>query len=204
MLQWISKFLNQNNTISDPMKYLIAGLGNMGSEFEYTRHNIGFEVVDMLAKDGNTTFKNDTLGDLAEIKYKGRTIILLKPSTFMNRSGKAVKYWMDKHKIQPENLMVIVDDIHLDLGKMRLRDKGSDGGHNGLKDILEKFGHNNFIRLRMGVGNDFPPGQQVNYVLGKWKKEQVDDVNQMINKAAIAVKNFTTIGLKLTMDALNR
>ena len=186
------------------MKFLIVGLGNIGSEYANTRHNIGFDVVDYLAKDAGASFSQNTHGDLAEIKHKGRTLILLKPSTYMNLSGKAVKYWMEKHKIQPENLLVIVDDLHLDLGKMRLRDKGSDGGHNGLKDIQEKFGHNNYVRLRMGIGKDFHPGQQVNYVLGKWKVHEKDDVEKMIIKAGEAVKNFATIGLKLTMDNLNR
>jgi len=204
MLAWIKKLFTPNKIVTDHMKFLIVGLGNIGSEYTNTRHNIGFDVVDYLAKDADVSFSQNTHGDLTEIKHKGRTLILLKPSTFMNLSGKAVKYWMDKHKIQPENLLVIVDDLHLDLGKMRLRDKGSDGGHNGLKDIQEKFGHNNYVRLRMGIGKDFHPGQQVNYVLGKWKVHEKDDVEKMIIKAGEAVKNFATIGLKLTMDNLNR
>ncbi|HMR88055.1 MAG TPA: aminoacyl-tRNA hydrolase [Saprospiraceae bacterium] len=204
MLAWIKNIFTPNKIVIDQMKFLIVGLGNIGSEYANTRHNIGFDVVDYLAKDAGASFSQNTHGDLAEIKHKGRTLILLKPSTYMNLSGKAVKYWMEKHKIQPENLLVIVDDLHLDLGKMRLRDKGSDGGHNGLKDIQEKFGHNNYVRLRMGIGKDFHPGQQVNYVLGKWKVHEKDDVEKMIIKAGEAVKNFATIGLKLTMDNLNR
>ena len=204
MLAWIKNIFTPNKIVIDQMKFLIVGLGNIGSEYTNTRHNIGFDVVDYLAKDAGVSFSQNTHGDLTEIKHKGRTLILLKPSTYMNLSGKAVKYWMDKHKIQPENLLVIVDDLHLDLGKMRLRDKGSDGGHNGLKDIQEKFGHNNYVRLRMGIGKDFHPGQQVNYVLGKWKVHEKDDVEKMIIKAGEAVKNFATIGLKLTMDNLNR
>jgi peptidyl-tRNA hydrolase, PTH1 family len=204
MFGWISNFFKTETITSDPMKYLIVGLGNIGSEYEGTRHNIGFDVVNYLAKDAGSSWSQNTHGDLSEVKHKGRTLILLKPSTYMNLSGKAVKYWMEKHKIQPENLLVIVDDLHLDLGKMRLRDKGSDGGHNGLKDIQEKFGHNNYVRLRMGIGKDFHPGQQVNYVLGKWKNHEIEEVEKMIAKAADAVKNFTTIGLKLTMDGLNR
>jgi len=204
MLAWIKNIFTSNKIVTDHMKFLIVGLGNIGSEYANTRHNIGFDVVDYLAKDAGVSYSQNTHGDLAEIKHKGRTLILLKPSTYMNLSGKAVKYWMDKHKIQPENLLVIVDDLHLDLGKMRLRDKGSDGGHNGLKDIQDKFGHNNYVRLRMGIGKDFHPGQQVNYVLGKWKVHEKDDVEKMIIKAADAVKNFATIGLKLTMDNLNR
>jgi PTH1 family peptidyl-tRNA hydrolase len=204
MFDWFRNFFKNNIIVTDPMKYLIVGLGNIGSEYNQTRHNIGFDVVDYMARDAGSSFSQQTHGDITEIKFKGRTLILLKPSTYMNLSGKAVKYWMEKHKIQPENLLVIVDDLHLDLGKMRLRDKGSDGGHNGLKDIQEKFGHNNYVRLRMGIGKDFHPGQQVNYVLGKWKPNEKEAVENMILKAATAIKNFSTIGLKLTMDGLNR
>ncbi len=204
MFAWMANLFNKETIPSDPMKYLIVGLGNIGSEYEGTRHNIGFDVVNYLAKDAGISWVQNTHGDLSEVKHKGRTLILLKPSTYMNLSGKAVKYWMEKHKIQPENLLVIVDDLHLDIGKMRLRDKGSDGGHNGLKDIQDKFGHNNYVRLRMGIGKDFHSGQQVNYVLGKWKNHETDDVEKMIIKASEAVKNFVTIGLKLTMDGLNR
>ena len=186
------------------MKFLIAGLGNIGSQYENTRHNIGFDVLNNLAHESGVSFRTDTLGDLTEFKHKGRTIILLKPNTYMNLSGKAIKYWMDKYKIPIENLMVIVDDLHLDLGVLRLRDKGSDGGHNGLKDIHEKLGHTNYIRLRMGIGKDFHPGQQVNYVLGKWKDDEKPAVKLMISKAIKSVKNFVTIGLKLTMDELNK
>ncbi len=204
MILRVLKFFKKEPIIPNPMKYLIVGLGNMGAEYDNTRHNIGFDVVDYLAREASVSFKNDKLGDIAEIKHKGRTLVLLKPSTFMNLSGKAVKYWLEKLKIPQENLMVLVDDIHLDVGKLRLRDKGSDGGHNGLKDIQERFGHNNYVRLRMGVGRDFHTGQQAQYVLGKWPKDQVDLVKIMIEKAATAAKNYTTMGLKNTMDVLNR
>ena len=204
MFTWLKNIFKNPNPVPDPMKYLIVGLGNIGAEYQHTRHNIGFDVVDYLAKEAGVSFRQETHGDMAEIKYKGRTLILLKPSTYMNLSGKAVKYWMEKQKIQPENLLVIVDDLHLDLGKMRLRDRGSDGGHNGLKDIQDKLGSSHYIRLRMGIGQDFRPGQQVNFVLGKWKPNEEADVEKMISKASDAVKNFTTIGLKLTMDSLNR
>lgn len=204
MLKWLKNIFNPKQEPKDPMKYLIVGLGNMGAQYDHTRHNIGFDVVDYLAKEAALPWIQNTHGDLAEVKYKGRTLILLKPTTFMNLSGKAVRYWMDKHKILPENLLVIVDDLNLDLGKMRLRGKGSDGGHNGLKDIQEKLGSNEYFRLRMGIGKDFHSGQQVNFVLGKWKPHEKEAVEIMIEKAAKAVKNFTTIGTKLTMDELNR
>jgi peptidyl-tRNA hydrolase, PTH1 family len=181
------------------MKYLVVGLGNIGSEYHQTRHNIGFDLLDYMAKDSGVSFKTETLGDVTEIKHKGRTIHLLKPSTYMNLSGKAVKL-----SIQSENLLVIVDDLHLDLGVMRLRDKGSDGGHNGLKDIQEKLASQVYYRLRMGIGQDFHKGQQVNFVLGKWKSDEKDKVEIMIEKASQAVKNFATIGYKLTTETLNR
>lgn len=204
MISWIKSFFTQPIVAADPMKYLIVGLGNIGEEYAHTRHNIGFDVLDYWTRQEQVAFKANTNGDLAEIKFKGRNFILLKPSTYMNRSGKAVKYWMDKHKILPENLLIIVDDLHLDLGVMRLRAKGSDGGHNGLKDIQEKLGHNEFIRLRLGIGKDFHTGQQVNFVLGKWKQHEQKGVEDMTVKAIAAIKNFGTIGLKLAMDNLNK
>jgi peptidyl-tRNA hydrolase, PTH1 family len=204
MLTWFKTLFDNKKSSFDSMKYLIVGLGNMGAEYDHTRHNIGFDVVDYMAKDGDAKWKNDTLGDLTEVKHKGRTLILLKPSTYMNLSGKAVRYWMEKHKISVENMLVILDDLHLDLGVMRLRDKGSDGGHNGLKDIQDKLGSSVYYRLRMGIGQDFHPGQQVNFVLGRWKNHEQENVDIMIEKAAKAVKNFTTIGYKLTTETLNR
>lgn len=186
------------------MKYLIVGLGNPGKEYEKTRHNIGFEVLDKAVNELGSSWKTETLGQLAEAKWKGRSLYFLKPSTYMNLSGKAVHYWMQKLKLNWENVLILVDDIHLDLGVLRLRDKGSDGGHNGLKDIEATLGNTQYIRLRMGVGKDFFPGQQVAYVLGKWKKEEEEAVEIMKDKAIRAMKNFTTQTLKLTMDALNR
>jgi PTH1 family peptidyl-tRNA hydrolase len=185
------------------MKYLIVGLGNPGSEYNHTRHNIGFDIVTQAAQETGGVFKTDSLAEIAEGKWKGRTLVFIKPTTYMNLSGKAVHYWMQKLKIPVENLMVIVDDIHLDQGKLRLRDKGSDGGHNGLKDIQAKLGHSNYIRLRVGVGKDFFPGQQVAYVLGKWKNDEKEAVEAMITKSITAIKNYTTMGLKLTTDQLN-
>lgn len=206
MLEWLRQLFafKKEEEIEDPMKYLVVGLGNIGGEYDNTRHNIGFDVADYLADQHEGKWKTDTLGDVCEIKHKGRTIVLLKPSTYMNRSGKAVNYWMTKKKIQKENLLVIVDDLHLDLGKLRLRAKGSDGGHNGLKDIQQVLGGSNYPRLKFGIGNNFHSGQQVDFVLGKWSNEEKDILQKMIKKAADASKSFATIGLKFTMEQFNR
>ncbi|MCB0517978.1 MAG: aminoacyl-tRNA hydrolase [Lewinellaceae bacterium] len=185
------------------MKYLIAGLGNMGADYDDTRHNIGFDVVDFLAKEFEVVFKNDTLGDLAEFRHKGRTFILLKPSTYMNLSGKAVRYWLTKHNIPKSNLLVVLDDLNLSFGKIRLRGKGSDGGHNGLKSIDQLLGGNDYARLRIGIGDDFHKGQQVNYVLGKWSSEERDALPGILQRAAGGVKAFGTIGLNFAMNEVN-
>jgi PTH1 family peptidyl-tRNA hydrolase len=187
----------------DPMKYLIVGLGNMGAEYDGTRHNIGFDVVDELAKEFEVGFKHETLGDIAEFRHKGRTFVLLKPSTYMNRSGKAVRYWLQKAKVNKSNLLVIVDDLNLDLGIQRIRAKGSDGGHNGLKDINQVTGGNNYARLRIGIGQDFPKGRQVDFVLGKWNSTEQDKLPTILKRAADTVKAFATIGLQHTMNQFN-
>lgn len=188
----------------DPMKYLIVGLGNMGPDYDGTRHNIGFDVVDHLAEQQGVVFKNDTLGDLASFKHKGRTFMLLKPSTFMNRSGKAVRYWLQKEKITQDRLLVVVDDLNIDLGSVRLRGKGSPGGHNGLKDIDQVLGGNKYARLRVGIGSDFGRGQQVNFVLGQWEPEEQEALQDVIEHSGKAVLAFGTIGLQHTMNAFNR
>jgi PTH1 family peptidyl-tRNA hydrolase len=185
------------------MKYLIAGLGNIGPEYAETRHNIGFKVVEELAASLEGTWKNVSLGSIAEVKHKGRTLILLKPNTYMNLSGKAVNYWMQKEKIALENLLVIVDEIQLDLGTIRLRGKGTDGGHNGLKDIQLQLNTTEYARLRIGVGKNFHPGQQVNYVLGKWSAEEVKVLPDVLKAGAEAIKTFVSIGLKRAMDQVN-
>ncbi len=154
------------------MKYLIAGLGNIGAEYTETRHNIGFKVVDALAKAAGVAFETGRYGSVAELKYKGRTFILLKPSTYMNLSGESRRLLAEDRKIPIENLFVVVDDIALPFGMLRIRGKGSDGGHNGLKNIAESLGHNNYARLRFGIGGDFPKGFQVDYVLGTWTKRR--------------------------------
>ncbi len=186
------------------MKYLIAGLGNMGPEYDYTRHNIGFEVADALARRFEVSFSHENLGDVARLKHKGRTLILLKPSTYMNRSGKAVRYWLQKENIPKENLLVVLDDKNLPFGKMRLRGKGSDGGHNGLKDIDQLTGGNDYARLRLGIGDDFAKGRQVDHVLGEWDKEEAEQLPEILKNAVEAVLSFSAIGLELTMNLFNK
>ncbi len=205
MLTWFKKlFAKEEEEKEDPMKYLIVGLGNMGREYDDTRHNIGFDVVDHLAEWGKVSFKNDNLGDVAEIKHKGRTLVLLKPSTFMNLSGKAVRYWGQKKKILPTNLLVVVDDLHLPLGQMRLKAKGGDGGHNGLKDINQILNTTKYTRLRIGIGDEFGKGQQVNFVLGKWTAKEQEQLPEIIKTAGEAIKSYATIGLSHTMNQFNK
>ena len=185
------------------MKYLIVGLGNIGSEYENTRHNIGFKIVDALAKASTIFFDPNKLGDTTTLKFKGRTFILLKPSTFMNLSGKAVNYYLQKEKIKPENLLVITDDIALPFGTIRLKGKGSDGGHNGLKDIIKTLGNTNFSRLRFGVGSEFVKGKQINHVLGEFAPEEQELLPERLEKASQVIKSFGTIGLGRTMSDFN-
>jgi PTH1 family peptidyl-tRNA hydrolase len=185
------------------LKYLIAGLGNIGAEYEHTRHNIGFEVLDALAGASNICFQDNRYGEVAEYRFKGRTFILLKPSTYMNLSGKAVNYWLQKEKISTENLLVIVDDLALPLGKMRLRSKGSDGGHNGLKNITELVGHENYARVRFGIGDDFQKGRQVDFVLSRWTKDEELILKERIPLAIEIIKSFGTIGVQQTMNLYN-
>lgn len=185
------------------MKYLIVGLGNMGSEYAETRHNIGFKIVDALAKASTSVFKPSRLGDMCEVKHKGRTFVLVKPSTFMNLSGKAVQYWMSETKVPIDKVLIITDDIALDTGVIRIRAKGSDGGHNGLKSINQVLGRQDYPRLRFGVGKDFPKGQQVDYVLGEWTPEDLEIINPKIEKAAKAALAFGTMELRFVMNQFN-
>ncbi len=186
------------------MKYLIVGLGNIGAEYTETRHNIGFKVLDALAEASNTSFTTARYGDVAEAKWKGRTLILLKPSTYMNLSGKAVRYWMDAEKIERENLLVISDDINLPFGQLRLRPKGSAGGHNGLKNIAELLGTEEYARMRFGVGGDFPRGHQVDYVLGEWTEEDRKTMPDRLKVFVDAIRSFATVGLAQTMNFFNK
>jgi peptidyl-tRNA hydrolase, PTH1 family len=185
------------------MKYLIAGLGNIGAEYDFTRHNIGFEILDTLAKAKAVSFKTERLGDVATIKHKGRTFVLLKPSTYMNLSGKAVRYWLEKEKIAAENLLVLVDDLNLPFGKIRVRGKGSDGGHNGLKDINAQLATTDYARLRFGIGDAFNKGTQVNYVLGRWSAQEVEQLPELLEKSAQIIFSFGTVGLGKTMSDFN-
>jgi PTH1 family peptidyl-tRNA hydrolase len=185
------------------MKYLVTGLGNIGKEYERTRHNTGFEVLDIFAKMSNTTFTTVRYGDTAEVKFKGKTFILLKPSTYMNLSGNAVNYWLQAEKIPLENFLVVVDDIALSAGTIRLRCKGSDGGHNGLKHINQVLATSDYARLRFGIGNDFPQGYQMEYVLAKWSQEEYESLIPRFETAVEVIKGFATAGLERTMTIYN-
>lgn len=184
-------------------KFLIIGLGNIGSEYVNTRHNIGFKVVDFLANQENTSFATAKLGDIAEIKIKGRTIILLKPNTYMNLSGKAVKYWMEKEKIEKENILVITDDLNLEFGTIRIKPKGSDGGHNGLKNIQQLLNTTEYPRFRFGISDQFKKGKQVDYVLGEWNEEEKEKLKERLQVASEAIKSFALAGLNNTMNEFN-
>ena len=184
-------------------KFLIVGLGNIGTEYAHTRHNIGFDVVNSFALKHGGTFKTDRLAEVTEVKWKGKIFICIKPTTYMNLSGKAFKYWMDKEKVQLENTLTIVDEIALPLTKMRIRPSGSAAGHNGLRDIEQTLGTSKYPRLRFGIGNHFPKGMQVEFVLGKWFKEELPMVNKKIGVAVEAIESFAAIGIERTMNIYN-
>ena len=185
------------------MKYLIVGLGNIGSEYENTRHNIGFRVLDALAKASNLIFTDGRYGATCELRVKGRTLVLLKPSTYMNLSGNAVRYWLQKENIPIENLLIVVDDIALPFGTLRLKPQGSDAGHNGLKNIAQLLGTQNYSRLRFGIGNDYPKGGQIDYVLGHFPEEQLQQMPELLDRAAEIIKSFCLAGIQLTMNQYN-
>ncbi|XOD68401.1 MAG: aminoacyl-tRNA hydrolase [Flavobacteriales bacterium AspAUS03] len=184
-------------------KFLIVGLGNVGTMYEKTRHNVGFWILDTLVKIHSSSFTSKRLGAIAQLNFKGKYFILLKPATYINLSGKAVYYWMHKEKISLEFLFVVTDDIHLDLGVLRIRTKGSDGGHNGLKSIQESLGTSFYTRLRFGIGNHFPKGKQIDHVLGAWMEEELSKLPQRLVKATEAVLSFGLVGLQQTMDRFN-
>jgi peptidyl-tRNA hydrolase, PTH1 family len=197
-------FLTRNLLLGFAMKYLIAGLGNIGPEYAETRHNIGFMVLDRLAALREITFAPARYGDMTTFRFKGRIFYLLKPSTFMNRSGRPVLYWMNKEKIEPENLLVITDDVALPLATLRMRPKGGAGGHNGLTDIIDQLGSDHFARLRFGIGGDYPKGFQSQYVLGKWSEEELKTISPQIDVACEMVISFGLQGAAHTMNQFNR
>ncbi|MEZ7993337.1 MAG: aminoacyl-tRNA hydrolase [Flavobacteriaceae bacterium] len=184
-------------------KFLIVGLGNIGDTYKNTRHNIGFQILDALAKDQEVKFETEKLGDITRFRHKGRTFILLKPSTYMNLSGKAVSYWMTQEKIQLENVFVVTDDVHLDFGSVRIKTKGSAGGHNGLKDIQEKLNTQQYTRFRFGVGGNYAKGRQADFVLGSWTKEEESQLIEKIPLATKAIVSFGTDGINNTMNSYN-
>ena len=185
------------------MKYLIIGLGNIGVEYSETRHNIGFKVLDALADASNLVFSPKRYGSVCEYKFKGRPVILVKPSTYMNLSGKAVAYWMKAEKVPIERTMIIVDDLALTFGAIRIKKKGSNAGHNGLADIINTLGTTQFVRMRFGIGDTFSKGTQVNYVLGEWDEEERKHLPERMDKMMDAIRNFSTIGIDRTMNLFN-
>ena len=185
------------------MKYLIVGLGNPGADYDGTRHNVGFEILDALAARYEVPWESVSHGWMAKFRHKGRTFLLLKPNTYMNLSGKAVRYWLQQEKIQKQNLLVVLDDLNLPFGKLRLRGKGSDGGHNGLKNIDQLNGGNNYPRLRVGIGDNFNKGRQVDYVLGKWSDKEAVDLPELLSRSMDAIEAFGTIGVARAMNRFN-
>lgn len=186
------------------MKYLVVGLGNIGAEYAETRHNIGFKVLDALAEASNISFIAGRYGSTAELRYRGRSVTLLKPSTYMNLSGKAVRYWLDTLKVERTNLLVVVDDIALPFGELRMRPKGSAGGHNGLKNIAEMLGTEDYPRMRFGVGGDFARGHQVDYVLGEWTADERVKLPERLKVFDDAILSFVSIGMERTMNEFNK
>jgi len=197
-------FNKQLETKQEVMKkFLIVGLGNIGEVYANTRHNIGFQVLDALAKDQESRFETEKLGDISRFRHKGRTFILVKPSTYMNLSGKAVKYWMTQEKILAENICIVTDDIHIDFGSIRIKTSGSAGGHNGLKDIQEKLNTQQYNRFRFGVGGNYARGRQADFVLGSWTKEEESQLIERIPIAVKAILSFGTAGINNTMNSYN-
>ncbi|WP_299108924.1 aminoacyl-tRNA hydrolase [uncultured Winogradskyella sp.] len=208
MCKFLKKWLGFSNktklTEEDKMKkFLIVGLGNIGDKYENTRHNIGFKILDYLAESNDVIFETVKLGDVATLRIKGRTLILLKPSTFMNLSGKAIKYWLEKEKIPLENLLVVTDDLNLPFGSLRLKTKGSDGGHNGLKDTQDKLQTVKYNRFRFGISDEFSKGRQVDYVLGEWDDDENSKLKERLKISAELVKSFALAGVNNTMNQFN-
>ena len=206
MIKWINKLFSiekAEDKIPNMKKFLIVGLGNIGAEYVNTRHNIGFKIVDFLAKKENVTFETVKLGALAKYTFKGRTFFLLKPNTYMNLSGKAVQHWMDKENIPLENIFIITDDLNLSFGTVRIKPKGSDGGHNGLKNINLVLNTQNYTRFRFGISDEFKKGKQVDYVLGEWDDAEKLALPERLELASEIIKSFGTAGLENTMTTFN-
>lgn len=204
-MNWFKNIFKKNTTEENiPMKkFLIVGLGNIGSEYANTRHNIGFKILDYVANSEGISFQTQKLGDVAELKIKGRTLILLKPNTYMNLSGKAIKYWLEKEKIEKENLLVITDDLNLAFGTIRIKTKGSDGGHNGLKNIQLLLNSIEYPRFRFGISDAFKKGKQVDYVLGEWDATEKEQLKERLALSAEIIKSFALAGLNTTMNTYN-
>lgn len=206
MLSFFGRILGKKKTgeKTDPMKkFLIVGLGNIGPKYENTRHNIGFKILEELAEEREASFETQKLGDVASFRYKGRTFVLLKPSTYMNLSGKAVNYWMQKEKIALENLLIVTDDLNLPFGTLRLKTKGSDGGHNGLKDVQAQLNTTKYNRFRFGISDEFSKGQQVDYVLGEWDEAERKKLPERLKTSAELILSFGTAGVSNTMNSFN-
>lgn len=185
------------------MNYLIVGLGNIGDEYDGTRHNVGFRILDALAKASNVVFEDKRYGFITQMRVKNQTLVLLKPSTYMNLSGNAVRYWMNKKNIELDHLLIVSDDIALPFGTLRMKPSGSEGGHNGLRSVTQCIGTNQYARLRFGVGNDFPPGTQVDWVLGKFFEDELEQMDERIDKACEMIKTFCLAGIQTAMNQFN-
>lgn len=203
-MNWLLNLIKKQKQDTIPMKkFLIVGLGNIGSEYANTRHNIGFKILDYIANQEGISFQTVKLGEVAELKIKGRTLLLLKPNTYMNLSGKAVKYWLEKENIEKENMLVITDDLNLAFGTIRIKTKGSDGGHNGLKNIQLLLNSTEYPRYRFGISDAFKKGQQVDYVLGEWSEEEKEKLKERLEISSEIIKSFALAGLNNTMNAYN-
>lgn len=208
MFKLLKKWFGFTDTVDtskiDSMKkFLIVGLGNIGDDYKNTRHNIGFKILDYYCNEANETFESEKLGSVCKVKLKGKTIIFLKPSTYMNLSGKAIKYWLDKEKVPLSNLLIITDDLNLPFGALRLKTKGSAGGHNGLKDTQDKLQTTNYNRFRFGISDSFGKGRQVDYVLGKWNKDEDSQLIERLPKSVELINSFVLAGVTITMNAFN-
>ena len=205
MMNWFLNIIKKNKPqeVIPMKKFLIVGLGNIGSEYANTRHNIGFKILDYVANAEGISFQPQKLGDVAELKIKGRTLLLLKPNTYMNLSGKAVNYWLEKEKIEKENLLVITDDLNLAFGTIRIKTKGTDGGHNGLKNIQLLLNSSEYPRFRFGISDAFKKGKQVDYVLGEWDSAEKEQLKERLALSAEIIKSFALAGLNSTMNTFN-